>query len=148
VIAVWELILGFLVVTTLLLGLLSKDFHSILVSLEQGESIHVQLHYIFLTPFSRWYSNHFLDVSAMPEITYNGHSSSTQRFDLNLESRPLVVFSNPLQSVRGITPPPRTQTLPQREVYHQAHAAVKPLLAHIQTENDMINFHTAMNRVL
>lgn len=45
-------------------------------------------------------------------------------------------LSNPLQALRS-TPAPRTMTLPSRTVYHEAQAALKPLLSNIQTQEHL-----------
>ncbi|KAJ6571664.1 hypothetical protein B0H19DRAFT_905626, partial [Mycena capillaripes] len=43
--------------------------------------------------------------------------------------------SNPLDSTsHDATPPPRTQTLPARNVFHNVQSSIRPLIAGIQTQ--------------
>lgn len=51
---------------------------------------------------------------------------------------PALLYSNPLhQPSKKITPPPPTQTVAARTVYHQMQAAIRPLLADIQTQEQL-----------
>ncbi|KAF8199223.1 hypothetical protein K438DRAFT_1467141, partial [Mycena galopus ATCC 62051] len=46
--------------------------------------------------------------------------------------------SNPLDSTsHQTTPPPRTQTVPARDVFHNVQAAIRPLIAGIQTREQV-----------
>ncbi|KAJ7112254.1 hypothetical protein C8R44DRAFT_632164, partial [Mycena epipterygia] len=46
--------------------------------------------------------------------------------------------SNPLDSTsHETTPPPRTQTVPARDVFHNVQAAIRPLIAGIQTREQV-----------
>lgn len=58
---------------------------------------------------------------------------------------PGVSLANPLQSQRfNVTPAP-TQTLPARDVMSEAHAAIRPILNHIQTQGELDSFLDAVH---
>ena len=49
-----------------------------------------------------------------------------------------VFASNPIDTTsHAATPPPRTQTVPARAVFHDVQAAIRPLLAGVQTSEQV-----------
>lgn len=82
----------------------------------------------------RWFTNRALDVSAIAPVTMT-HAVPERRLAFpadELSAR----LSNPLGAFRA-TPAPATATLGSRTVYHEAHAAFKPLLERIQTQEQL-----------
>ncbi|KAF9058963.1 hypothetical protein BDP27DRAFT_1239744 [Rhodocollybia butyracea] len=49
----------------------------------------------------------------------------------------MAAQSNPLHTARNIVSAPNTNTVPSRLAFHEAHAALRPILAGIQTEDDL-----------
>lgn len=86
----------------------------------------------------RWYQDHNLDIQTMSSVSLENvprNSSTLQSASLAISSSHI---SNPLDSSstqRGAVPP--TQTIGAREVYHETHAALKPLINGIHTKEDL-----------
>ncbi|KAJ7846096.1 hypothetical protein B0H14DRAFT_2357784, partial [Mycena olivaceomarginata] len=61
-----------------------------------------------------------------------------QEFRLPARTIRSVFASNPLDSTsHESTPPPATQTVPARDVFHNVQAAIRPLIAGIQTREQV-----------
>ncbi|KAJ7208120.1 hypothetical protein B0H12DRAFT_1279602, partial [Mycena haematopus] len=61
-----------------------------------------------------------------------------QEFQLPTKTIRSAFASNPLDSTsHDVTPPPRTQTVPARDVFHNVQAAIRPLIANIQTREQV-----------
>ncbi|KAJ6552419.1 hypothetical protein DFH09DRAFT_1248667 [Mycena vulgaris] len=61
-----------------------------------------------------------------------------QEFRLPTKTIRSAFASNPLDSTsHEITPPPSTQTVPARDVFHNVQAAIRPLIAGIQTREQV-----------
>ncbi|KZV97733.1 hypothetical protein EXIGLDRAFT_607625, partial [Exidia glandulosa HHB12029] len=82
----------------------------------------------------RWLSDPSLDVAQVPPVatTHIVHESR-----LNLPSDQVTTaLSNPLATSR-VTPAPATTTLGSRTIYHEAQAALQPLMNAIQTQEQL-----------
>ncbi|KAF8187870.1 hypothetical protein K438DRAFT_1907479 [Mycena galopus ATCC 62051] len=81
----------------------------------------------------RWYQDPAFAVESIPAICRN-RELGVEEFRLPTKTIRSAFASNPLDSTsHQTTPPPRTQTVPARDVFHNVQAAVRPLIAGIQT---------------
>ncbi|TEB30170.1 hypothetical protein FA13DRAFT_1733987 [Coprinellus micaceus] len=83
----------------------------------------------------RWYKNPNLDTTEIPAVAFNPVAPITQPSNSAL---PSVLLANPLHttSTPGFTPP-ATQTVGAREVNHEAHAVLRPILESVRTAGDL-----------
>ncbi|KAJ7306275.1 hypothetical protein DFH08DRAFT_720777 [Mycena albidolilacea] len=85
----------------------------------------------------RWYQ----DPGAAVELTpaeCRTHELGPQEFKLPTKTIRSAFASNPLGSTsHDTTPPPRTQTLPARDVFHNVQSGIRPLIAGIQTQEQV-----------
>ncbi|KIJ08366.1 hypothetical protein PAXINDRAFT_88940 [Paxillus involutus ATCC 200175] len=90
---------------------------------------------------ARWYQNPMLDVTpVLPVSIDNVPRKESETKPLTPLSSSRYTQSNPLKSKptltqrQGVLP---TQTVDAREVYHEAQAALKPLLNGVQTKEEL-----------
>ncbi|KAG2017269.1 hypothetical protein CC2G_015301 [Coprinopsis cinerea AmutBmut pab1-1] len=103
---------------------------------------------------ARWFKNANLDVSALPTLIFD-HAAGTREELPESKALPIpsALLSNPLErrTVAQIaSPPPPTQTVGARAVNHEAHALLRPILAHVQTQeqlDDVLNDLRNLRRV-
>ncbi|KAJ7205782.1 hypothetical protein GGX14DRAFT_397480 [Mycena pura] len=85
----------------------------------------------------RWLQNPEFAVESVAAVTRNQELGPQE---LRLPTRTIrsAFASNPLDSTsHETTPPPRTQTIPGRDVFHNVQAAIRPLIAGIQTREQV-----------
>ncbi|KAJ6553226.1 hypothetical protein B0H19DRAFT_1295886 [Mycena capillaripes] len=85
----------------------------------------------------RWYQDPGAAVELASAVCRT-HELDSQEFKLPTKTIRSAFASNPLDSTsHDATPPPRTQTLPARDVFHNVQSAIRPLLAGIQTQEQV-----------
>ncbi|KAJ7833514.1 hypothetical protein B0H14DRAFT_2364269 [Mycena olivaceomarginata] len=85
----------------------------------------------------RWYQDPGAAVELAP-AECRTHELGPQEFKLPTKTIHSAFASNPLDSTsHDATPPPRTQTLPARDVFHNVQSAIRPLIAGIQTQEQV-----------
>ncbi|KAJ7269472.1 hypothetical protein C8J57DRAFT_1066761 [Mycena rebaudengoi] len=83
--------------------------------------------------FYSWYQDPELLVHTVPAVCRT-HELQAKEFQLPTQSVGSAFGSNPIDSTsHQATPPPPTQTLPGREVFHSVQAALRPLISGVQT---------------
>lgn len=96
----------------------------------------------------RWYVDPTIDVDIVPAVLLNSTIPVRNRENANFADIPPILRNNPLGSLastaalprRGDSqPPPSTQTLSSRDVYHEVQAAIKPILSTVQTRGQLSN---------
>ncbi|KAJ7798092.1 hypothetical protein B0H14DRAFT_2530602 [Mycena olivaceomarginata] len=71
-----------------------------------------------------------------------------QEFRLPTRTIRSAFESNPLVSMsHEATPPPQTQTVPARDVFHNVQAAIRPLIAGIQTREQVADLLDSLGRL-
>lgn len=87
-----------------------------------------------------------MNVTDIPAITQENIISTEH---LRTQSLLGTVFiSNPIDTTsHQPTPPPLTQTLPAREVYHQVQAELRPLLNSVHTQEELTDFLTDIRNI-
>ncbi|TEB26895.1 hypothetical protein FA13DRAFT_1635364, partial [Coprinellus micaceus] len=74
-----------------------------------------------------------------------GNRTCTSSTSLRSHPAPKASLDNPLQPLPfNPEAPPSTRTLPAREVYSEAQAAIGPIVRHIQTQDDLDHFVDAL----
>ncbi|KAJ7300393.1 hypothetical protein DFH08DRAFT_725364 [Mycena albidolilacea] len=71
-----------------------------------------------------------------------------QEFRLPTRTIQSAFASNPLDSTsHETTPPPQTQTVPARDVFHNVQAAIRPLIARIQTREQVADLLDSLGKL-
>ncbi|KAJ7465199.1 hypothetical protein FB451DRAFT_1179375 [Mycena latifolia] len=87
---------------------------------------------------ARWLQDPDTDMGSLPAVT-KSHEVRPQ--DLRMVTKPipsLLMPSQPTNSKRHIPiPAGSTETLPAREVFHEVQAAIRPLMAHVETREQV-----------
>jgi hypothetical protein len=87
-----------------------------------------------------WYQDRNLDISIIPSTAANENSSYYEIPNMTalISHRELGPQSNPLQH-QPLAPnmPIPTRTIQARTVFHEAQAAIRPLIAGIQTQEQL-----------
>ncbi|KAG1786648.1 hypothetical protein EV424DRAFT_1340421 [Suillus variegatus] len=86
---------------------------------------------------ARWYQDHNLDIQTVSSISLENvpqNNSALRSTSLTTKSSHK---SNPLDSSIQRSAVPPTQTIGAREVYHETHAALKPLINGVHTKEDL-----------
>ena len=90
---------------------------------------------------NRWYQNPGLDIDQVPSVTLEDMTWTQHQNQPPLHSEGLqgISISNPLNQSHNLcpTPPAPTQTIGSRAVYQEAQAALCPLLAGMQTQEQL-----------
>ncbi|KAF8578117.1 hypothetical protein K439DRAFT_1362967 [Ramaria rubella] len=85
----------------------------------------------------RWWQDPNIDPATIAPVSLK-HTVHEEQLDLRSHLLPMSQFSNPLErNPGGHTPPPVTQSINARAVYQEAHAALKPLLNGVQTQEQL-----------
>lgn len=92
-----------------------------------------------------WYQDRNLDVSTIPPTAANENTTMHNDFSCvvaaETPSNPCLITtapSNPFQlQPKASTTPGSTQTIEARTVFHEAQAAIRPLIAGIQTQEQL-----------
>ncbi|KAJ7832354.1 hypothetical protein B0H14DRAFT_2364768 [Mycena olivaceomarginata] len=85
----------------------------------------------------RWYQNPNAAIESVPAVC-RARELGPQEFRLPARTIRSAFASNPLDSTsHESTPPPATQTVPARDVFHNVQAAIRPLIAGIQTREQV-----------
>ncbi|KAH7903945.1 hypothetical protein BJ138DRAFT_1167358 [Hygrophoropsis aurantiaca] len=100
---------------------------------------------------SRWYQDPLLDITTVSSITRD-NTAYTRTDKANLRSDPIHPshLANPLGSSASqlrLTPAPSTQTVNARTAYQEAHAALKPLLIGIQTQDELDDLKESLDEL-
>ncbi|KAJ7128294.1 hypothetical protein C8R46DRAFT_1015544, partial [Mycena filopes] len=112
------------------LGIPCRHFFRIWVDV-QNLPFHISL----IRP--RWYQQPELAAESVPAVS-RIRELGPQEFQLPTRTMRSAFASNPLDSTsHETTPPPRTQTVPAREVFHNVQAALRPLMAGVQTREQV-----------
>ncbi|KAJ7200639.1 hypothetical protein GGX14DRAFT_397044 [Mycena pura] len=85
----------------------------------------------------RWYQDPTFAAEAIPAV---GRTRELAPEEFRLPTRTIrsAFASNPIDNTsHDVTPPPRTQTVPARDVFHNVQAAIRPLIAGIQTREQV-----------
>jgi hypothetical protein len=90
---------------------------------------------------NRWYQNPGLDIDQVPSVTLEDTTQHHNQPPLRSDGLPLagISISNPFNQSHDSrpTPPAPTQTIGSRAVYQEAQAALRPLLAGVQTQEQL-----------
>jgi hypothetical protein len=87
--------------------------------------------------FRRWLQNPDFAVESIAAVS-RVRGLGPQEFQLPTRTLRSAFASNPLDNTsHETTPPPRTQTIPARDVLHNVQAAIRPLIAGIQTREQV-----------
>lgn len=90
-----------------------------------------------LTSICRWYQDPGLASEKIPAVCRT-RELAPQEFRLPTRTIRSAFASNPLDTTsHDTTPPPSTQTVPARDVFHNVQAAIRPLMAGIQTREQV-----------
>ncbi|KIK52321.1 hypothetical protein GYMLUDRAFT_64340 [Collybiopsis luxurians FD-317 M1] len=84
----------------------------------------------------RWLQNPSLNISLVPSVTFNQGIDHSNMFNLYTEL-PLLLQSNSFYQANASMPLPKTATVPARLAFHKTHAALHPILAGVQTCEDL-----------
>lgn len=89
----------------------------------------------------RWYNNKNLDLRSIPSVEAREAQFRRPEADLPTSQQTPLISANPLEPKKLLassTPAvPQTQTLPARTVFHEATAALGPLMNGIQTQEQL-----------
>lgn len=89
----------------------------------------------------RWYNDKNLDLRNIPSVEAREAQFRRPEADLPTSQQTPLVSANPLEPKKVLpssTPAvPQTQTLPARTVFHEATAALGPLMNGIQTQEQL-----------
>ncbi|KAF8952819.1 hypothetical protein BDZ97DRAFT_1680633 [Flammula alnicola] len=100
---------------------------------------------------ARWYQDKNLNLRNIPEVEAREAEFRRLDEDVPTSQQTPLVNSNPLQHVQqppSSTPaPPATQTIPARTVFHEATAALGPLMNHIQTQEQLDKLLDGLNEL-
>lgn len=142
-IAAWDWIWVYLVDTISTCSLKFKAWLSLLEWYGHGALLYCLVFQTSLTCAAfRWLKNPLLDISSVPPVTFNeGVDRSSTFVEL-----PLSAQSNPLQAMI-CNPTHKTAAVPPRLAFHEAHAALRPILAGIQTEDDLDELVDWLNEI-
>lgn len=98
-----------------------------------------------------------MDISKIPGVLANEapiRSSHLQALPLASPTAlapiaPVIDVSNPLHMPSSMDdlPPPPTQTLPAREIYHEATAALRPLMNAVRTQEELEDLLEGLRQV-
>ncbi|KZV84183.1 hypothetical protein EXIGLDRAFT_589923, partial [Exidia glandulosa HHB12029] len=91
---------------------------------------------------ARWLKNPALDMSTLAPVSLN-HVVPEARLQLPAEQLS-TALSNPLDDSRP-TPAPPTTTIGARVVFHEAQAALKPLMSRVRTQEQLDRLVQALN---
>lgn len=91
--------------------------------------------------FSRWYQDPHLDISTTSTVALE-HVADARDLPKSIATLPGPLFSNPLSPIKHSKAPTEgfslgTQTVPARTVFHEAQAAIRPLLSAVQTQEQL-----------
>ncbi|KAK7012425.1 hypothetical protein R3P38DRAFT_2790684 [Favolaschia claudopus] len=101
----------------------------------------------------RWYQNPDLDLVTLRAITKDNHSVDPQRIRLNLEPIPSSDFGltfapkAPADKLLTVNPSPATQTLPAREIFHEIQTAIRPLMNHVHTREEVDDLLNRLDQI-
>ena len=84
-------------------------------------------------------------MSSVMPVTFNQGVDRSSTLDSYIEL-PMLSHGNPFEQARDKRIP-RTATVPARLAYHEAHAALRPLLAGVQTAEDLDNLVDQLNEI-
>ena len=94
---------------------------------------------MLMSPACRWYQNPNLDASHVPAAIHDHtgpHLKTTSAG--NSTQAPSKLICNPLEpNPFHSTPPPATQTVGAHAVHQEASAALRPLLDHVRTQEEL-----------
>ncbi|KAJ6573820.1 hypothetical protein DFH09DRAFT_1078785 [Mycena vulgaris] len=86
----------------------------------------------------RWYQDPAFATESIPAACRT-HELKPQEFKFEISTIRSVFALNPIDTTsHAATPPPRTQTLPARAVFHDVQAAIHPLLAGAQISEQVV----------
>ncbi|KAJ6623226.1 hypothetical protein B0H10DRAFT_2162542 [Mycena sp. CBHHK59/15] len=86
-----------------------------------------------IRPRKVWYQDPSFAVESIPAVCRTRELAPGE-FQLPTRTMRSAFASNPLDTTsHETTPPPSTQTVPARDVFHNVQAAIRPLIAGIQT---------------
>ena len=88
---------------------------------------------------NRWYQNPGLDIDQVPSVALEDTTQHHNQPPLRSENLPGISISNSLNRSHDLhpTPPAPTQTIGSRAVYQEAQVALRPLLAGVQTQEQL-----------
>ncbi|KAJ7440881.1 hypothetical protein FB451DRAFT_1344062 [Mycena latifolia] len=113
------------------LGIPCRHYFRIWIDV-QGLPFHISL----IRPrqvFYSWYQDPAFAIESIPAVCRT-HQLQPEEFKFQTTIIRSVFASNPIDTTsHAATPQPRTQTVPAREVFHNVQAAIRPLLAGVQT---------------
>ncbi|KAJ7291838.1 hypothetical protein C8J57DRAFT_1429887 [Mycena rebaudengoi] len=82
-----------------------------------------------------WYQDPAFEVESVPAV-YRTHQLQAEEFKFPTSTIRSVFASKPIDTTsHSSTPPPWTQTVPAREVFHNVQAAIRPLLADVLVQS-------------
>jgi hypothetical protein len=88
----------------------------------------------------RWYQDPHLDIKTVPAVTYNHVSDERLGKLTSYHDLPGVLQSNPLEKTRSATTHhvhAPTDTVSSRTVFHETQAAIHPLIAGVQMQEQL-----------
>ncbi|KAJ7306950.1 hypothetical protein DFH08DRAFT_918535 [Mycena albidolilacea] len=95
----------------------------------------------------RWYQDPGAAVESVPAVC-RMRELVPQEFRLPTRTIRSAFASNPLDSTsHETTPPPQTQTVPARDVFHNVQAAIRPLIAGIQTREQVADLLDSLGKL-
>ncbi|KAJ7696118.1 hypothetical protein B0H14DRAFT_3658069 [Mycena olivaceomarginata] len=95
----------------------------------------------------RWYQDPGAAVESVPAVC-RMRELGPQEFRLPTRTIRSAFASNPLDSTsHETTPPPQTQTVPARDVFHNVQAAIRPLIAGIQTREQVADLLDSLGKL-
>lgn len=95
----------------------------------------------------RWYQDPGAAVESVPAVC-RMCELGPQEFRLPTRTIQSAFDSNPLDSTsQETTPPPQTQTVPARDVFHNVQAAIRPLIAGIQTREQVADLLDSLGKL-
>jgi hypothetical protein len=93
------------------------------------------------TDVIRWYNNKNLDLRNIPSVEAREAQFRRPEADLPTSQQTPLVSANPLEPKKLLLAStlavPQTQTVPARTVFHEATAALGPLMNGIQTQEQL-----------
>ena len=102
---------------------------------------------IVLNNSCRWWQDPNIDAMSIESVTLT-HSVPEQCLGLHAQPLDARHFANPLERQHnGPTPPPATQSINSHIVFHEAHAALKPLMNSVQTQEQLDKLLAHLNDI-
>lgn len=86
---------------------------------------------------ARWYQDKDLDIRNIPAVEAREAQFRRPEANLPVSQQTPIITSNPLERQPSTPAPSQTQTVPARTVYHEAAAALGPLMNGIQTREEL-----------